>query len=296
MLNRFEGIWLPIVTPMRRGEVDIDALQALTDHYVNAGIDGLVALSTTGEAALLDDVERAAVLQAITDVAAQRVPVLAGVGGSDTRAFVREIHRLEHWDVTGFLVSAPAYVCPDQRGVAWHFEQIARATARPIVLYDVPHRTGVAIEAQTASDLADIDNIVAIKACVRERFDALGGSRLAMLCGSDDAFLDCLNAGGTGGILAGAHVCGDLLRDVLALMKQSQHEAAAELFKRFVPVLRLLFSAPNPSAIKAMLALEGRLSHETRMPIASASPVLLTRLEIARAALDDLRAELALNA
>ncbi|CAG9233069.1 4-hydroxy-tetrahydrodipicolinate synthase [Paraburkholderia tropica] len=292
----FEGIWLPIVTPMRHGEVDIDALQALTEHYVNEGVDGLVALSTTGEAALLDEVERAAVLQAVTDVAAQRVPVLAGIGGSDTRAFVREMNRLEHWNVAGFLVSAPAYVCPDQRGVAWHFEQIARATARPIVLYDVPHRTGVAIEAQTVCELADIGNIVAIKACVRERFDALGGLPIAMLCGSDEAFLDCLNAGGTGGILAGAHVCGDLLRDVLALAKAARHEAAADLFKRFVPVLRLLFAAPNPSAIKAMLALEGRLSHETRMPIASASPALITRLEIARAALDDLRAELAQNA
>lgn len=286
----FEGIWLPIVTPLRDGEVDIDALQRLTDESVSSGIAGVVALSTTGEAALLRGVERLAVLQAITDVAAGRVPVLAGLGGSDTQAFVQDVRSLERWDVAGFLAPPPSFVCPDQAGLLWHFEQIAAATARPVVLYDVPHRTGVSLEVDTVRRLAEIDNIVAIKACVSERYEALGALPITLLCGTDEAFLECLEAGGAGGILASAHVCADLLRDVLALRKAGYGEAAQRLFLRFKPVLRLLFTAPNPAAIKAMLALDGRISHETRMPIRPASPALVTQLEFARAVLDDLRA------
>ncbi|WP_028204350.1 4-hydroxy-tetrahydrodipicolinate synthase family protein [Paraburkholderia nodosa] len=286
----FEGIWLPIVTPLRDGEVDVEALELLTDKYASDGVAGIVALSTTGESALLNDVERVTVLQAITEVAAGRVPVIAGLGGSDTRAFVQELRTLERWDVAGFLVPPPSYVCPDQAGLAWHFGQIARATSKPLVLYDVPHRTGVSIEVETVRELAEIDNIVAIKACASERFNALGQLPISLLCGTDEAFLECLEAGAAGGILASAHICPDLLRDVHALVKAGYGEAAARLFARFKGVLRLLFAAPNPSAIKAMLALDGILSHETRMPIRPASPALVTQLEFARAVLDDLRA------
>lgn len=286
----FEGIWLPIVTPLCNGEVDIPALERLTDAYASRGVTGIVALSTTGEAALLSDVERVSVLQAITEVAAGRVPVIAGLGGSDTRAFVQDLRALEKWNVGGYLVPAPSYVCPDQAGLAWHFGQIARATSKPLVLYDVPHRTGVSIEVETVRQLAEIDNIVAIKACASERFKALGQLPISMLCGTDEAFLECLEAGATGGILASAHICPDLLRDVRSLVKAGYGEAASRLFARFKSVLRLLFAAPNPSAIKAMLALDGTLSPETRMPIRPASPALVTQLEFARAVLDDLRA------
>lgn len=286
----FEGIWLPIVTPLCNGEVDIPALERLTDEYASRGVTGIVALSTTGEAALLSDVERVSVLQAITEVAAGRVPVIAGLGGSDTRAFVQDLRALEKWNVGGYLVPAPSYVCPDQAGLAWHFGQIARATSKPLVLYDVPHRTGVSIEVETVRRLAEIDNIVAIKACASERFKALGQLPISMLCGTDEAFLECLEAGATGGILASAHICPDLLRDVRSLVKAGYGEAASRLFACFKSVLRLLFAAPNPSAIKAMLALDGTLSPETRMPIRPASPALVTQLEFARAVLDDLRA------
>ncbi|HKT93379.1 MAG TPA: 4-hydroxy-tetrahydrodipicolinate synthase [Paraburkholderia sp.] len=286
----FEGIWLPIVTPLCNGEVDIPALERLTDAYASRGVTGIVALSTTGEAALLSDVERVSVLQAITEVAAGRVPVIAGLGGSDTRAFVQDLRALEKWNVGGYLVPAPSYVCPDQAGLAWHFGQIARATSKPLVLYDVPHRTGVSIEVETVRRLAEIDNIVAIKACASERFKALGQLPISMLCGTDEAFLECLEAGATGGILASAHICPDLLRDVRSLVKAGYGEAASRLFACFKSVLRLLFAAPNPSAIKAMLALDGTLSPETRMPIRPASPALVTQLEFARAVLDDLRA------
>ncbi|NIE64776.1 4-hydroxy-tetrahydrodipicolinate synthase [Burkholderia sp. Ax-1719] len=286
----YSGIWLPLVTPFRDGEVDVSALEALTRRYVESGIAGIVALGTTGEAALLDHRERSVVMQAITEVVAGRIPVIAGVGGLDTAAFVDEIHRLEVWDLAGYLVSAPAYLCPDQAGLLWHFRQIAQATERDIVLYDVPHRTGVGLAEATVAELARVPTIRAIKACARERFAAFGKLPIALLCGNDDAFLDCLRAGATGGILASAHVCADLLDEVRCLFITGKEADASQLFVRLEPVLKLLFAAPNPSAIKAMMSLDGTLSAQTRMPIMPASEVLVRRLEAARRELEELRA------
>jgi 4-hydroxy-tetrahydrodipicolinate synthase len=289
----FSGIWLPIVTPLRNGEVDIDALQRLADYYLRTEISGIVALSTTGEAALLQEAERLTVLQALIEVTGSRLPMLIGVGGSNTRDVLRDIQRYERWESAGYLVSAPSYVCPDQAGVQWHFEQAALATERPIVLYDVPHRTGVAIAPDTVARLVECGNIVAIKECVKEHFDKLSDLPINVLCGTDEALDDCLRHGGTGGILASAHVCADLLVAYQDLLGAERDVDARNLFACLLPVLRLLFAAPNPSAIKAMLAFDHSLSDETRMPISRASAQLVERLSTARDRLQDLRAEFA---
>jgi 4-hydroxy-tetrahydrodipicolinate synthase len=289
----FSGIWLPIVTPLRNGEVDVDALQRLADYYLHTEISGFVALSTTGEAALLQESERLTVLQALTDVVGSRLPMLIGVGGSNTRDVLRDMQRYERWDCAGYLVSPPSYVCPDQAGVQWHFEQAALATERPIVLYNVPHRTGVTIEPDTVARLVEYSNIVAIKECVKEHFEKLRGLPVNVLCGTDEALDDCLNHGGTGGILASAHVCADLLVATQELIRHAHDMDARNLFASLLPVLRLLFAAPNPSAIKAMLAFDHSMTDETRMPVTRASAQLVERLSTARDRLQDLRAEFA---
>jgi 4-hydroxy-tetrahydrodipicolinate synthase len=289
----FSGIWLPIVTPLRNGEVDVDALQRLADYYLRTEISGFVALSTTGEAALLEESERLTVLQALTDVIGSRLPMLIGVGGSNTRDVLHDIQRYERWDCAGYLVSPPSYVCPDQAGVQWHFEQAALATERPIVLYNVPHRTGVTIEPDTVARLVEYSNVVAIKECVKEHFSALRDLPVNVLCGTDEALDDCLYHGGTGGILASAHVCADLLVAVQELIRHAHDTDARNLFASLLPVLRLLFAAPNPSAIKALLAFDHSMTDETRMPITRASAQLVERLSTARDRLQDLRAEFA---
>jgi 4-hydroxy-tetrahydrodipicolinate synthase len=289
----YSGIWLPIVTPFRGGRIDLDALQCLADHYRRTQISGLVALGTTGEAALLTEVERVTVLQALIEAVGAHLPVLVGVVGSDTRDVLREIQRYERWDCSGYLVSAPSYICPDQDGVLWHFGQVAHATVRPIVLYDVPHRTGVTIMPDTIARLVEHENIVAIKECVKTHFERLSALPISVLCGTDDAFVDCLSTGGSGGILASAHVCADLLVEVQELVQAGCGERARDLFARLLPVIRLLFEAPNPSAIKAMLALDHLMTDETRLPITPASAQLVERLRKAREELQDMRAELA---
>ncbi|MGA7780979.1 MAG: 4-hydroxy-tetrahydrodipicolinate synthase [Paraburkholderia sp.] len=289
----YSGIWLPIVTPFRGGELDIDALQRLAEHYLSTEISGFVALGTTGEAALLSDAECVTVLEALSDVVGKSLPVLVGVCGSDTREVVRQIRRYAHWDCNGYLVAPPSYICPDQAGVQWHFEQVAQATDRSIVLYDVPHRTGVTIAPDTVARLLEHDNIVAIKECVKDHFKALSDLPISVLCGTDEAFVDCLSAGGTGGILASAHVCADLLVEVQELTRANREAEARTLFAGLLPVLRLLFDAPNPSTIKAILSFDHSSTAETRMPITPASAQLVERLFRAREQLQNLSAEFA---
>ncbi|MFY4694303.1 dihydrodipicolinate synthase family protein [Burkholderia glumae] len=285
------GIWLPLVTPFRGGRLDLAALEALSASYLDTGIAGFVALGTTAEAALLDDAERAAALKTIIGVAAGRLPVFVGVGGIDTRDFLDEIDRLELQDVTGYLVPPPAYLCPSQAGLLWHFGQIATRTRRPVMLYDVPHRCGVAIEPATVGQLARHSNLVGIKECVPAHFEPLRAAPLEVLCGTDDAFAACLAAGGAGGVLASAHVCADLFVEMQQLHEAGRVAEAQSRFEALRPVLRLLFSAPNPAAIKAMLSLTHGITAEVRMPITPASPPLVTALRHARAALERLRAE-----
>ncbi|MEX3855571.1 4-hydroxy-tetrahydrodipicolinate synthase [Paraburkholderia youngii] len=287
----YSGVWLPIVTPFRRGRVDIDALQYLADMYLRTEISGFVALGTTGEAALLSQTERASVLDALFGVVGKKLPVLVGAGAPDTREVLREIDTYDRWDCAGYLVSAPSYVCPDQTGVRWHFDQIARATSRPIVLYNVPHRTGVTIAPDTVAALLEHDNVVAIKECVASHFSELSSLSVSLLCGNDEAFVDCLSMGGAGGVLASAHVFADVLTEVLALMNADRETDARALFAHVSPITRLLFSAPNPAAIKAMIALDHPICAETRMPIAPASAELVARLRDAREKVQALRAD-----
>jgi 4-hydroxy-tetrahydrodipicolinate synthase len=277
------GIWLPIVTPFKGGQVDTDALQRLADHYLDTELSGFIALGTTGEAALLDHSERLRVLQALFEVIGTRSTIVSGVGGMNTRKMIQEIQQLDRWDLGGYLVSAPAYICPDQRGVQWHFEALAHATDRPLILYDVPHRTGVSIEPHTLERLIECANIVAIKACVPQSFNAFCQLPISVLCGNDDAFVDCVLAGGTGGILASAHIFADALAEVQERVQSGKLEHALRLFDALVPVIELLFAAPNPAGIKAALALSGMIGKETRMPIAEASDTLTAQLNAALA-------------
>jgi 4-hydroxy-tetrahydrodipicolinate synthase len=280
-LIMMSGIWLPIVTPFKDGQIDVDALQRLAERYLSQEISGFVALGTTGEAALLDHSERHKVLRSLFEVIGTRLTVVVGVGGMNTRDMVQEIRELDRWDIGGYLVSAPAYICPDQNGIRWHFDEVARVTERPIILYDVPHRTGVSIETSTVERLIERANIVGIKACVPATFQKLGQLPISLLCGNDDAYVDCLIAGGSGGILTSAHLFADVLAEIHERVLSERTDDAVAFFEALKPVIKLLFSAPNPAGVKAALALDGLIGSETRRPIMEASVTLKEQLRIA---------------
>lgn len=291
----FSGLWIPLVTPFHRDQVDTVALRKLVRHYQSAGVAGFVALGTTGEAALLSQIERYTVLETIAEACSDHTPFLIGVGAADTREVCAQIRHYERWNSAGYLVPPPYYVCPSQAGLRWHYMQVAASTARPVVLYNVPKRTGVAIAPHTALVLAEQANIVAIKECVADNFGALQGGSLDVLSGDDSALLDCLAHGGTGGILAGAHLRPELFVALIAHHRAGRIDEAKRLADALAPLAALLFAEPNPAPVKALLSDAGSMGADTRAPILPVSESLHRRLLAAMQALESVEADHALR-
>lgn len=267
----FEGLWLPMVTPIRGGHVDLDAAQALARYYRNAGIAGLVLFGSTGEGNLLSMPEKTDMIEAIASDA-HALPLVLGVGGVDTRGVAAAVRRLDRYAPAGYLVPPPYYLGPSQAGILWHYRQIAWATERPIILYNIPKRTGVAMTVETMEALVALPNFGAVKECNPAVLGALNArGRLNALCGEDLALLDHFLAGGRGAIPAAAHLFPERFVELMQLAQAGDIEAARDCFEPLRPLIRLLFSEPNPAPVKRALAIQGLIADELRMPMMPAS-------------------------
>ena len=289
MLTSLRGIWVPLVTPMHHGEIDLSRLQALAARMIDAGVHGLVVCGTTGEAPQLDLAEQSAVLAAVLETAHKRCPVLMGIGGSDTFAAASRVLQFDDTELAGYLVSTPAYVRPSQEGLVRHFETIAESTERPIVLYNVPARTGVNLELATARRLAERPQFAAIKEAggsLRQMTDLVQQTPLAMLCGDDALLFSSLCIGGHGAISASAHIRPDLYVRLYDLARAQRIDEARDLSRKLLPMIRLLFSEPNPAPLKAALAMQGLLRDELRLPMTPATSECKERLAAALEALE----------
>ncbi|KRC68852.1 4-hydroxy-tetrahydrodipicolinate synthase [Achromobacter sp. Root83] len=275
----FSGIWLPMVTPMRGGYVDLDAAQALARYYRNAGIAGLVLFGSTGEGNLLAMPEKIDMIEAIASDP-DALPLVFGAGGVDTRGVAAAIRRLDKYAPAGYLVPPPYYLSPSQAGILWHYRQIAWATERPIILYNIPKRAGVAMTVETMETLAALPNFGAVKECNPSLLATLNArGTLDALCGEDLALLDHFLAGGLGAIPAAAHLYPERFVEVMQLARDGHAEAAREMFEPLRGLARLLFSEPNPAPIKRALAMQGLIADELRMPMMPASRELGPRLQ-----------------
>ena len=283
----FEGIWLPMVTPMRGGRLDLDAAQALARYYRNAGLAGLVLFGSTGEGNLLSLPEKIEMIEAISSDP-HALPLVFGAGGVDTRGVAAAIRRLDKYRPAGYLVPPPYYLGPAQAGILWHYRQIAWATDRPIILYNIPKRAGVTMTVETMETLAALSNFTAVKECNPSVLAALNArGALTALCGEDLALPDHFLAGGRGAIPAAAHLFPDRHVEIMQLARDGHAEAARERFEPLRGLIRLLFAEPNPAPIKRALALQGLIADELRMPMTSASRELGQRLQRAMNAVQD---------
>lgn len=288
----FDGIWLPMVTPLRDGHVDLDAARALARYYRNAGIAGLVLFGSTGEGNLLSLSEKIDMASAIASDP-HALPLVLGVGGVDTRGVATAIRRLDKLAPAGYLVPPPYYLGPSQAGILWHYRQVAWATQRPIILYNIPKRTGVTMTVETMEKLALLPGFSAVKECnpgVLSTLNARG--RLPALCGDDLALPDHWLAGGAGAIPAGAHLFPEHYVEVMRLARAGHAEAARACFEPLRGLIRLLFSEPNPAPIKRALAMQGLIADELRLPMMPASRELSSRLQRALGAVPGLPARL----
>ncbi|MES2949890.1 MAG: 4-hydroxy-tetrahydrodipicolinate synthase [Pseudomonadota bacterium] len=269
----FSGLWIALITPFRGDAVDHPALARLVKHYAAAGVNGFVACGSTGEAAALDKTEQLAVLDTVLK-AADALPVVMGLSGyhmGQTLAWYKE---LALRPVAGLLVSAPHYVRPAQAGLVQWFTALADASDKPLLIYDIPYRTGVTMTLETLLTLAAHPNIQAIKDCGGDagKTQALvADGRLRVLTGEDAQIFNTLAMGGAGAISACAHLCTAQFVQVIRCLQNGDLPGARTLWQPLVPVVTAAFAEPNPALIKAALAQQGLVQGGLRLPMTGAS-------------------------
>ena len=282
---RLSGVWLPIITPFKAGEIDYAGYERLVDHYVRAGVSGVIPLGTTGESPTIDEAETEALVERTVATVAGRVPILIGVGGNDTRKVVKAVKRLQKHAVQGILSVCPYYNRPSQDGLREHFTRVAEATDRPILIYNIPYRTGVNIANETLLALAAIPNIAGVKDSsgnIAQSLDLLRQrpAGFTVLTGEDAFFYTMLAHGGDGGILASAHVETATFLSVYERMVANDHQGALKAWSRLEPMVPLLFKEPNPVPIKHCLWRQRLIaSAECRLPLTRVSDALAKDLD-----------------
>lgn len=286
-MSIFKGIWVPIVTPFKQSsdqQLDLDALQKLALYLMDAGVNGLVVGGTTGEAATLSEDEQALLLEAVIEAVDGRCPIVMGIGGSDTRLLAERVRRFDASVLAGYLISAPAYVRPSQTGIVRHFEALAGQTNRPIVIYNIPARTGVNITLTSVQLLAKNPQFCAIKESsgdVIQLTELIENTDLQVFCGDDTLILPTFLLGGHGAISAAAHIRPDVYVQLYALMQAGEIVQARAIFDNLLPLIRVLFSEPNPGPLKAALAIQHRIQEVLRLPMTVMTASGRRRLEFA---------------
>ncbi|WP_299391313.1 4-hydroxy-tetrahydrodipicolinate synthase [Pelagibius sp.] len=282
------GLWLPLITPFREGALDEASLRRLVRHYAAQPIDGLILAATTGEGLTLEEDECARLVEIAAEertAARPALQVYLGLSGSDTRKLLRTLDRTAGWSIDGYLVTCPSYVRPSQEGLFRHFMALAEAAAHPMLLYNIPYRTGVNLANEQMLRLAEHHNIVGVKDCcadAAQSFDLLcrRPEGFAVLTGEDAFFYSALVQGADGGILMSAHVLTGAFAAVRATLLAGDQPGALAQWRALAEIPALLFAEPSPAPIKHWLWRIGLIdSPELRLPMTGVSAALARRID-----------------
>src|SRR5260370_785028 len=283
------GLWLPLVTPFRDGGLDEASLRRLTRHYAALPINGLVLAATTGEGLTLEREELESLVFTVRDEIGglKNLPICLGLSGSNTSALLDTLHSTAAWPIDGYLVSCPYYSRPSQRGLELHFSALADHAAHPMMLYNIPYRTGVNLGNEAMLRLPQPPAIVGLKDCSADRDQSLDLLRrrpagFAVLTGEDAQFHEALIDGADGGILASAHIETETFARIRNLVVAGERDAALSHWRSVADLTRLVFSEPSPAPIKYWLWRSGLIdSAELRLPMTEVSADLAARLDLA---------------
>jgi 4-hydroxy-tetrahydrodipicolinate synthase len=271
------GAYTALITPFRNGQVDVDALRALVERQITGGIHGLVPCGTTGESATMTADEQLLVIRTVAEAAAGRVPVVAGTGSNDTAKSVKFTRKVAEIDgVDAALVVVPYYNKPDQEGLFRHFTTVADEGGLPVVLYNVPGRTMRSFTPETVGRLADHDNIIAIKEATGDMaFDTRvieeADANINVLSGDDFTTFPLLACGATGCVSVASNVDPGSLSGMCNAALEGDWETARKLHMKIQPLVRALFSAPNPAPTKTIASILGWCDAEVRAPLYAVS-------------------------
>ena len=273
MRTRFTGLGTALVTPFRGdGSIDEAAVRRLARRQVEAGVHFVSPCGTTGEAPTLSPREKLRVVELVIDEVAGRVPVLPGAGGYDTREVIGQAGELEKIGADGILSVTPYYNKPTQEGLYQHYKAIAGSTALPIVLYNVPGRTGVNIEVKTVVRLSEIRNIVGIKeasANVAQMSEIYASCRedFLLLSGDDPLTVAVMAIGGRGVISVASNAMPAEMAQIVELCEKGDFAAARKLHAWLLPFIQVNFVEANPIPVKAAMAAMGLLEEAYRLPL-----------------------------
>ena len=268
----FRGTITALVTPFRDGRVDEEAYRRLIDWQIREGVSGVVPCGTTGESATLSHEEHNRVIDIAVEEARGRVAVIAGTGSNSTAEAVRLTRHAKEAGADGALLITPYYNKPTQEGLYRHYKAVAEEAKFPLVLYNVPGRTGVNLLPETVARLADLPEVVGIKEAtgdLKQVSDVLEkcGDRLTVLSGDDFTVLPLLALGGQGVISVLSNVVPADVAAMVSAFAAGDLARARQLHYRTMPVARALFLETNPIPVKAALALLGRIGPELRLPL-----------------------------
>jgi 4-hydroxy-tetrahydrodipicolinate synthase len=285
----FSGAFTAMVTPFRNDEVDVEALEGMVEFQIHNGIHGLVPCGTTGETPALSEAEDRVVIETVVRVANGRVPVVAGSGSNSTDMAIKYTKMAEEAGADGSLQVAPYYNKPTQEGLFRHFAAVAESTSLPLVLYNIPGRTSVTINADTIGRLAEIPNVVGVKEStlsmnMASDIRALCGEEFGILSGDDPVTLPLMALGGVGVISVASNVAPAVVSDMVRNLLDGNWERGRELHYALLPLFRALFVETNPIPVKSAASILGLCSDEMRLPMV---PLSGENLETLRRVMDE---------
>lgn len=286
--SQLHGLWLPLVTPFRDGELDEASLRRLVRHYATGPVDGFILAATSGEGMTLGIVELervVALTRAEITGSGRYIPICLGLSGASTRKMLDMLDETAAWPIDGYLIASPYYLRPSQRGLLQHFSVLADHASWPIVLYNIPYRTSVNLTNETLLELAGHPNIVGLKDCCADRAQSIDLLRrrpagFRVLTGEDAQYYEALTDGADGAILLSAHIETDAFASVRAQLREGNRDAAFARWESVAEHTRLLFAEPSPAPAKYWLSRTGLIERaEVRLPMVEVGAELAARLD-----------------
>lgn len=273
MYHPFKGAGVALVTPFtEKNKIDFEALGRIIKNQVEGGMDYLVALGTTAETPTLAADEKKEVVRFVKQNAAG-LPVVAGMGGNDTRTILEQMEKFDFDGISGLLIVTPYYNKPSQEGMFRHYSAIAKVSPVPIILYNVPSRTGVNLEYETVVRLAEAsDKIIAVKEASGilsqiTRINKYSPDHFAVISGDDVLALPIVSIGGIGVISVIANALPGKLSSLIHLALEGKYDEARELHFDLIDLFKLLFKEGNPGGVKALMQIQGTIQNELRSPL-----------------------------
>src|SRR5690606_27313892 len=284
-MNELYGAGVALVTPFHSdGSIDFDGLERVSEHQIQGGMDYLVSLGTTGETATLTEDERKAVWKFTAAKVSGRVPLVAGIGGNNTAETVRQLRAFDHHDYAAILSVSPYYNKPTQEGIFKHYQAVAAASPLPVILYNVPGRTGSNMSAETTVRLArEIDNIVATKEASGS-FDQFSKilrdkpEKFLLISGDDPVTLPMMSLGAVGIISVVGNALPREVATLARLCREGNYEAARKIHLQLLHITELCFAEGNPTGVKAILQELGVCGADVRLPLVPASGSLIEKI------------------